>query len=48
MGISSPSSDGNAASVGVDAIEDCTLDRGLGLGDLPDRPRRDARRWARS
>lgn len=48
MGISSPSSDGNATSVGVEATEDITLDRGLGLGDFPDRPRRDARRWARS
>ena len=54
MGISSPSSDGRKTSVGVDAMEDGTLDRGLDLGDWdlvePDRPRprRDARRWARS
>ena len=54
MGISSPSSDGRKTSVGVDAMEDGTLDRGLNLEDWdlvePDRPRprRDARRWARS
>lgn len=43
MGISSPSSSkGRAASVGVDAIDDGRLDRGLGLGDLEERPRREA------
>lgn len=48
MGMSLPSSEGGTTSVGVDAIDDGRLDRGLGLGDLELRPRRDASRWARS